>query len=110
MPRDDYFRITYLILSELYQCRKDGVKVDVESISDIRFGIAYSYWLSIIEDLLEDGYIKGVIAKECKTGKYLLNLEDIDITRSGIEYLQDNSKMNKVMEVLKNIKEITPCI
>ncbi|WP_268873208.1 hypothetical protein [Alterileibacterium massiliense] len=36
MSKDDYFKIVYIILSELYESLKQGEKVDIQAISPER--------------------------------------------------------------------------
>lgn len=108
MAKDDIFRIIYIILKELYEHKKDGTKTPVEDISPTRFDINEGYWISIIAELCNNGYITGVKCRETKTGKAISGLDEIDITLKGIEYLQDNSMMRKVCNALKNIKDIAP--
>ena len=45
MPQDDYFKIVYQILKELYQSMKDGERVNPIHISDTRFDIPYGCWV-----------------------------------------------------------------
>lgn len=108
MAKDDYFKIVYVILKELYGCRKANQPVDLEAISPKRFGVEAGYLLSILEELLENGYIKGFIVKHSKTGKYVMNLEEMEITMNGIEYLQENSKMKQIYKMAKEIKDFIP--
>ncbi|MEG1426061.1 MAG: YjcQ family protein [Oscillospiraceae bacterium] len=110
MAKDDIFRIIYTILKELYAHRKDGTQVPREDISPERFQIADSYWISIICELSDNGYISGVKCRETKTGKVVSGIDDMDVTLKGIEYLQDNSEMKRVHNLLKGIKDIMPGI
>ena len=107
MAKDDYFKIVYVILEELYGCRKANQRIDLEAISPKRFNVA-GYLLSILEELLENGYVKGFIVKHSKTGKYVMNLEEMEITMHGVEYLQENSKMKQIYEMAKEIKDFIP--
>ena len=109
MAKDDIFRIIYIILKELYEHKKEGTRTPKEDIGPIRFQIADSYWISIITELLDNGYIKGVQIRETKTGR-MINIDEIDITLKGIEYLHENSMMKKVVEFLKGVKDIAPGI
>lgn len=108
MAKDDYFKIVYVILKELYECKKAGEKIELINISAERFQINSGYLFNIIAELLENGYVKGPVIRTTKTGMAVSCMEDIDITMKGIEYLQENSMMKKVTEVLKNIKDIAP--
>ena len=108
MAKDDYFKIIYVILTELYECRKANVRVKVSDIGAERFQVESGYLLSIFSDLLDEGYVKGFQVVNTKSGKYVLGLENMTITMKGIEYLQDNSKMKQVYEVLKEIRDWVP--
>lgn len=107
MANDDYFRILYVILTELYEAKKRGKKINLDNISPQRFKIAESYWLDIVEEATGKGYIKGALIWKTKTGRMVAGIENMTITMDGIEYLQDNSKMKKVYEALKELKDWT---
>lgn len=108
MAKDDIFRLIYTILKELYEHKKDGTKTPKEDISPERLQINTGYWVSIICDLIDSGYISGVNYRETKTGKALSGIDDIDITLKGVEYLEENSMMKKVYNFLKGVKDIAP--
>ena len=108
MAKDDMFKIIYCILKELYECMKQGVKVNKEDISYERFGIPYSYWLDIIIQMQEKGFINGVRCRMTKGTGRIVNYDEIGITFDGVEYLEENSVMKKVRETLKDIKDIVP--
>ena len=44
MARDDYFKIIYVILTELYESKRDGRKADERAISAERFGIPVFFY------------------------------------------------------------------
>ncbi|MCD7773500.1 MAG: YjcQ family protein [Ruminococcus sp.] len=108
MAKNDYFVIAYRILAYLYACLKSDVKVDTDEISPERLNINLRYWLYILEHLQNDGYIEGVYIGKLLGGMPSVKLEDIAITPSGIEFLQNNSTMAKAKNFLKTLKEIIP--
>lgn len=110
MAKDDMFKIIYIILKELYEHMKDGTRVPFCDISPERFQITEGYWVTIICELEEQGYISGIKARNTKTGRVVGGVDDINITLKGAEYLQENSTMKKVHDVLKGIKDIAPGI
>ncbi len=110
MAKDDYFKIVYVILKELYEARKHGMRVDTSAISRERFQIDGGYLLSILDELVDNGYVKGITIHRSKTGIYITSLEDMDITMKGIQFLEENSMMRKVKEALKDVKAIMPGI
>lgn len=105
MPKNDYFKIIYMILTVLHEYKKSNKKLDLNEIAPETLRIDEAYRNEILEDLLDAGYIKGFKTKKYICGKVLDNLEGIKITMQGIEYLQDNSKMKKVGEILKEAKD-----
>ena len=108
MPRDDYFRLVFKILSELYTTLKAGERIDVAKLTDEAFKIPQAYWAEIMCNLLSDGYVKGYSVRGYLSGMAITGLEDIQITPKGIEYLQENNMMQKVFKYLKEIGEIVP--
>ena len=113
MSKDDYFVLVYRILTYLYYCLKEGIAPDMEylTFNTKYFPICESYWEYIIEHMFADGYISGVaVAKGLNKGVGKIKIIDIKITPKGIEYLRDNSNMEKAKEFLKSIKEIVPFI
>jgi hypothetical protein len=110
MAKDDYFRIVYVILRELYRCKKAGLRMDIEQLKPEALGIHESYRNDILEGLLDQGYATGYKCKRYINGRAFKDLEDIDITPEGIRYLDENSMMRKVMEWAKTAKEIAPNI
>ena len=108
MAKDDMFRIIYCILKELYECMKQGVGVKKEDISYERFGVPNSYWIDIIIQMQEKGFISGVKCRMTKGTGRIINYDDISITFEGVEYLEENSMMKKVKETLQNMKDIVP--
>lgn len=116
MAKDDYHVIVYQILSYLYQQLKSGEPVSEDMLScKALFGINEKYRGYILENLLNDGYIAGILVKESKyisgeTNLLFLNLDECQITPKGIEYLMDNSFLNKAKEFFKDVKSIVPFV
>lgn len=110
MAKDDYYVIVYRILSYLYACLKSGVKPQEDDISPQTLKIEPSYWIYIIENLQNSGFINGVYVGKLLGGTPTVKMQDIQITPDGISYLQGNSSMQKALEFLKSLKEIIPGI
>ncbi len=116
MAKDDYHVIVYQILSYLYQQLKSGAPVDEQMLSaEALFGINEKYRGYILKNLLNDGYVTGFVAKESKyinqqTSRRFLNLDECEITPKGIEYLTDNSFLNKAKEFFKDVKSMAPFV
>ena len=113
MAKDDYYVIVYQILSYLYSQLKKGKDIEPEKLlhDGTLFNINYDYWVYIMVNMLEQGFIKGVNNANVGNGYYIVQqLKDIRITPKGIEYLCENSFIEKAKQFLKDVKEITPFI
>lgn len=112
MAKDDYHVIVYQILSYLYQRIKKGEKAqsDMLSYNGPLFKINKAYWSYIIYHMSEMGMIEHIIFADLDgiDIPYPVNLDDCRITPAGIEYLCDNTFMEKSKRFLKDIKEIIP--
>lgn len=112
MAKDDYFVFVYKVLSYLYDCLKGKKVLDFEYLTPLTkdFPIEEDYFNYIIENLYKEGYIDGVVlvpilGEVQNKVKYTNSLQ---ITPKGIEYLIDNSMMEKAKGFLKTIKETVP--
>ena len=80
MPKDDYFRVVFIILKALYEYKKEHKKFDLDEISAEVLGINEGYRDEILEEILESGYVKGFKVKQYIAGKCLMGLESINIS------------------------------
>ena len=103
----DNFKIIYKILSVLEKSM-DLENVDIERISSNNLGISQQRWNKYMEMLLDAGYIKGVTIKKYVTGETNVDAEDIRITLKGLEYLSENSIMQKMYKAAKGITDLIP--
>lgn len=113
MARDDYHVIVYKILAYLYVQLKNGEAVDGKCLKhDGRlFQINHSYWTYIMRNMQNQGLIEGIaITKLWGNDFDIEGLESCNITPYGIEYLCDNSFMEKAKQFMRDVKEITPFI
>lgn len=113
MARDDYHVIVYQILSYLYQQLKKGENIDAALIrSDSKYlQINRKYWKYIIINLLNEKYIRGIVVEEDIEGNLeIYNLDECEITPKGIEYLTDNSTIEKAKRFMKELKNIIPFV
>ena len=110
MAKDDYHFVVFQILSYLYQCLKNGERVNPKNLerNNKYFQINENYWKYIMFHLYDMGYIEGIGLVELDGMEYPLpvQLEDCRITPSGIEYVCENSTMQKVKKFIKSSVEI----
>lgn len=113
MAKDDYHVLVYQILSYLYVQLKAGEPIDTALLKhdSAYLGINETYWAYIFENLLKDGLIEGATVTKTWGQVVMINgLEKTQITPRGIEYLCDNSFLNKAKEFLKDMKAIVPFV
>lgn len=103
MAKDDYFVIAYKLLTILYVSLKNGKTISNDQLKKLSEGIPFEYWEYILKSLSEEGYIVGVVPISSLSGESI-KINNIQITPKGIEYLQDNSKMQKVKDFLKETR------
>lgn len=108
MPQDDYGKVLFMILYGLYDDLKNGKPANLDDISPATLGVNESYWLSIVEEALEDGFVKGPTIRQTKFGRIVGGLEGMTITRKGVDFLKENSQMKKVYEMLKEARDWIP--
>lgn len=111
MAKDDYFVIVYQILAYLYTCLKRGERIEPEMLmyDGLLFNINQNYWAYIMENLIEQGYVKGLSNTRAGQGYYIKQqLSGCEITPKGIEYLCENSTIRKAYRFLKDAKSIIP--
>lgn len=105
----DNFKAVYMILSALEKSM-DLPQANVEMFNAEAIGVSEERWKKYIEMMLDCGYIKGVTAKTYMSGSTVVDCQNIRITLKGLEYLQENSMMQKIYKTMKGIKDVVPAI
>lgn len=97
MANDDYFVIVYKILEYLYQCMKAGRRPMPEDLAPNgqMYCIPETYWTQIMEELIDQGYVKGIAKVPTLTGTGIKINPEAAITMKGVEFLQTNSKVEE---------------
>lgn len=108
MAKDDMEVIMYKILKYLYECLKSGRET---SIADVAwkcrlFDITRTYWLVIMQELIDCGYVSGVQYVGAKDMEQVIETGTFRITKAGREYLLQNSTMQKIRKSLGEPFEI----
>ena len=110
MAQNDYFVIVYRVLKYLYDCLKKGEKPEAEYLVASTYNIPENYWIYILLSLINEEYIKGISVNHTKEGVILGDLQEAIITPKGIEYLFENSLIEKAKKTLKDVKDMIPFI
>lgn len=108
MAKNDYFVIVYRILTYLHECFMAGERPDVDLFGPEALGINNGYWTNVMESIFNEGYITGISMVPRLGAAPGIKLINLKITQSGIEFLQENSTMQKAKNFLKDLKEIIP--
>lgn len=103
----DNFKIIYRILRYLEKAM-DYDEVDMDFFSASKLGISEQRWIAIMEMLVKEGYIEGIEIKRSATGDTQMSVSFVRITMKGLEYLQENSLMQKAANLAKGIADIIP--
>lgn len=118
MAKDDFHVIVYQILAYLYQCLKKGEEIDTKMLSaDSPYFIVHGkplsdrYWCYILWQMQSMGLIEGIIfSGQINNCAYQrpLRWDNCMITPAGIEYLTDNSFIQKAKEFLQDVNSVIP--
>lgn len=103
----DNFKAVYRILSTLEKAM-DLTEFDISQINAKAIGVTEQRWARYIEMMADVGYIKGVDVDEGISGDLIVNADSIRITLKGLEFLQENTIMQRLYKAAKGIKDITP--
>lgn len=107
---NDNFKCIYKILKTL-EMAMDYPDFDFERISHKNLEISKERWNAYIEMLHDSGYIKDVIIREYPMDhEKVIDISKMKITLKGLEYLSENSIMQRMYSVVKGMKDVTPGI
>lgn len=103
------FNLIYKILKVLHKAMDDD-EFDMDRISFHRLGITQNRWVRLIKMLVDSGYITGVTIMTGADGDISISMSRPEITLKGMEYLEENSLMQKAYRMARGIKDVTPGI
>ncbi|WP_347152475.1 YjcQ family protein [Peptostreptococcus anaerobius] len=99
-------KVVYKVLAEVDK-QMDNIDFDESFIKNLK--VSDNRINKIIESLVEDGYLTGIKISKSKTGNIVMFINP-RLTIKGMEFLQENSTMQKIKNGLKDVKDITPFI
>lgn len=91
---NDNFKCIYQILKTLEKAM-DYENIDIEEIGYKHLGISRNRWLKYLEMMVDMGMIKGLAFKTYIDGTTEVLCDDVRITLKGLEYLSENSIMQR---------------
>ena len=103
----DNFKAVFRILSTLEKAM-DLPEFDISQIGPEKLGVSEERWARYIEMMVDVGSIKGVQIEMCIDGSMEVNSDEMRITLKGLEYLQENSIMQRMYKAAKGVKDVIP--
>ena len=103
----DYFKIVYRILTFLKKSELRD-EFDDEHFTPEYFGITDRQFALTLERMIDDRHIKGVSVKIGADGYATVSMSSPMITTAGLEYLEENSLMQKAARLAKGVRDILP--
>lgn len=107
MIHTDNFKIIYKILNTLEKAL-DFEEFDLKTISSDKLGISEERYRKYIEMLVDSGYIKGIRVYRDLLGDIQIEEDNVRITLKGLEYLSENTIMQRMYKLAKGIKDVSP--
>ena len=101
----DNFKAVYKILTALEKAM-DLPEFDINQIGYEALGVSKERWARYIEMMADVGYIKGVRVGYNINGDTMVEAHDMRITLKGLEYLQEDSIMQKLYKAAHGITEV----
>lgn len=86
----------------------DKEEFDDRMISAEVLKVSEARLLSVLQMLLDDGLIKGIAIDTDVSGHFIVSKGRPRLTLKGLEYLNENSMMQRAMKMAKGIKDSLP--
>lgn len=101
------FNTIYKILAAL-KASMDYEVFDLKLISAERLGVSEPRRIALLMMLVQAGHIIGLSFDEAADGSIMMSVGRPRITLKGLEYLEENSLMQRAVRTLRGIKELIP--
>ncbi|MCC4346488.1 MULTISPECIES: YjcQ family protein [Lactobacillaceae] len=109
MENNDFFTVTYKILSYLKYCYENGINPDPNILNADTFNISKVQFVNTLQMLSDHGYISGVRFTSAKIeGIVISGLHNASITVEGLQYLAENTMMKKAYKIFKEFRDWLP--
>ena len=102
---DDNFKVIYKILTA-FEKSLDVEDFDIDSITAKALGISEIRLVKYLEMLVDAEYITGIDFEEHIAGSIIIKADNPLITIKGLEYLSENTIMQRIYKSIKGIKEM----
>lgn len=102
---DDFFKAQYKVL-KVIRSSMNYSSPDKEAFTAEALDIPKPLYYNIIENLIDEEYIRNAKFKRFFGDSIVCDISDAKITSKGMEYLENNSTMKKISNILKGIKDV----
>ena len=112
MAQNDMDVIVYKVLAYLYDCMKQGNNPtnDMLSNGSVLFGmIPDRYYTVIWQEMIKNNLVEGVGISNYDSIEQVV-FSNPTITLQGLEYMKENTMMQKALKYLRDIKTALPFI
>lgn len=99
------FKSIYRILKYL-EAALDVAAPDMTPIMPVALGITEERWKAYMQMLQKEGYIEGLSYKQYIGEESVMRVEKVKITLKGLEYLEENSLMQKIKNAAMDVVDI----
>ena len=109
---NSYARVACKILKYLNDCYENGLEPSIDSLNANMLGISDRQFYQTMKMLSDDGYVRGVEFMDVTQpeNSVLNHPRNWHITSQGIQYLEENSLMQKAYKVAKEARDWLPLI
>ena len=101
----DNFKCIYKILKTL-EAAMDYPSIELDEIGYERLEISKERWIKYLEMMLDVGLIKGITIRQYTDGEKAVINNGVAITLSGLEYLTENSIMQRMYDNAMKVKNL----
>ena len=105
----DNFKCIYHILTTLEKAM-DYEKIDISEIGYEHLGISKNRWVKYLEMMSDMELIKGISFREYVDGSTEVINDNIRITLKGLEYLSENSIMQRLYNAASGVVNVVSAI
>lgn len=102
---NDNFKCIYKILKTLEKAM-DYSEFDTSQIDYHSLEVSKERWSRYIEMMSDVGYIKGIKITSYINGETSVDIKDIRITLKGLEYLSENTIMQRLYKSAMGVKDL----
>lgn len=102
---NDNFKCIYKILKTL-EAALDYSGIDLEEIGYERLEISKERWVKYLEMMIDMGLIKGIDFRTYVDGEIRVINNNVRITLAGLEYLSENTIMQRIYRTAIKAKDI----